>query len=98
MHRFNDWLAGRITDLVGTMWTAYLFAALALVSLPAALLSGDAIVIVGWVAQTFLQLVLLPIIMVGQNLQQQRHDALADQHAQALVKLDAIHEAVAADR
>ncbi len=94
MRRFNERVAARITDLVGTMWTAYLFAALALVSLPAALLSGDAIVIVGWVAQTFLQLVLLPIIMVGQALQQQRHDALAEQHAQALGKLDAIHAAI----
>ncbi|UFU14649.1 hypothetical protein LQK89_02810 [Curtobacterium sp. C1] len=94
MRRFNERVAARITDLIGTMWTAYLFAALALVSLPAALLSGDAIVIVGWVAQTFLQLVLLPIIMVGQALQQQRHDALTEQHAQALGKLDAIHAAV----
>ncbi len=98
MRRFNERVAGRITDLVGTMWTAYLFAALALVSLPAALLSGDAIVIVGWVAQTFLQLVLLPIIMVGQALQQQRHDALAEQHAQALGKLDAIHAAVTTEQ
>lgn len=51
------------------MWTAYAFAALALISLPAALRSGSLIVIVAWIAQTFLQLVLLPVIMVGQNLQ-----------------------------
>ena len=49
------------------MWCAYIFAALALISLPAALKTGDVVVIVGWVAQTFLQLVLLSIIMVGQN-------------------------------
>lgn len=51
------------------MWTGYLFAALALISLPAAIASHDRLVIVAWIAQTFLQLVLLPIIMVGQNVQ-----------------------------
>lgn len=49
------------------MWCAYIFAALALISLPAALKTGDVVIIVAWVAQTFLQLVLLSIIMVGQN-------------------------------
>lgn len=49
------------------MWCAYIFALIAFISLPAAIKSGDAIVIVAWVAQTFLQLVLLSIIMVGQN-------------------------------
>ena len=53
------------------MWCAYIFAAIALISLPSAIKSGDIIVIVAWVAQTFLQLVLLSIIMVGQNVQSQ---------------------------
>jgi len=39
--------------------------------------SGDVIVIVSWVAQTFLQLVLLPIIIVGQNVIQAANDARA---------------------
>jgi hypothetical protein len=51
------------------MWAAYLFVGLALISLPAAIASGNELVIVAWIAQTFLQLVLLPIIIVGQNLQ-----------------------------
>jgi uncharacterized membrane protein len=58
-----------ITKKVGTMWCAVLFALLALISLPAALASGNALIIVAWAAQTFLQLVLLPVIIVGQNLQ-----------------------------
>ena len=58
-----------ITKSVGTMWAAYAFFALSLVSLPAALMTGDTVIIIAWVAQTFLQLVLLPIIIVGQNLQ-----------------------------
>jgi hypothetical protein len=65
--RFNRWLAVKVTNGVGTMWCAYAFAALALVSLPAAIMSGNAVLIVSWISQTFLQLVLLSIIIVGQN-------------------------------
>src|SRR3979490_750316 len=66
---FNAKLALVITRSVGTMTCAYVFAAIALISLPAAITSGQVIVIVAWVAQTFLQLVLLSIIMVGQTVQ-----------------------------
>ena len=59
----------QITRWVGTPVTVALFAALALVSLPGALATGSTIIIVAWVAQTFLQLVLLPLIMVGQQAQ-----------------------------
>ena len=76
--RFNTWLAVRVTRTVGSMWIAYLFACIALISLPAAIHSGDVIVIVSWVAQTFLQLVLLPIIIVGQNVIQAANDARAE--------------------
>jgi hypothetical protein len=65
--RFNAWLAVKITDGVGTMWCAYAFAALALIGLPAALRPGGE-GIIAWIAQTFLQLVLLSIIIVGQNI------------------------------
>jgi hypothetical protein len=67
VNSFNTKLAAKITSGVATMWCAYIFAGIALVSLPAALKSGNLIVIVSWIAQTFLQLVLLSIIMVGQN-------------------------------
>ena len=67
--RFNNRFGLRITKSVGTMWAAYAFAILAMISLPAALMSGSAIIIVAWIAQTFLQLVLLPVIIVGQNIQ-----------------------------
>ncbi|MHB1009716.1 MAG: hypothetical protein ACYC1E_10880 [Propionibacteriaceae bacterium] len=60
---------GRITRVVGTMWCAIAFAILALVSLPGAIASGSLVTIVSWIAQTFLQLVLLSVIMVGQDLQ-----------------------------
>ena len=66
--KFNYWLAKKITDGVATMWCAYLFAVLALISLPSAIKTHDVVTIVAWIAQTFLQLVLLSIIMVGQNI------------------------------
>jgi hypothetical protein len=67
MQRFNARFAVLVTDGVGTMWCAYVFAALALVSLPEAIKSHSAVTIVSWISQTFLQLVLLSVIMVGQN-------------------------------
>jgi hypothetical protein len=68
LHRagFNGRIAGVITEGVGTMWCAYAFAALALVALPQAI-HGGALTIVQWISQTFLQLTLLSIIMVGQQ-------------------------------
>jgi hypothetical protein len=70
----NERIGLGVTKRVGTMWAAYVFFGLSLVSLPAALGSGNVIVIVSWVAQTFLQLVLLPIIIVGQNIQAKSSD------------------------
>lgn len=63
---FNATLAKWITEGVGTMWCAYAFAALSLVALPQAINHG-LLSIVQWVSQTFLQLVLLSVIMVGQQ-------------------------------
>jgi hypothetical protein len=65
--RFNAWFAVKITNGIGTMWCAYAFAALALVSLPSAINSHSPVVLVSWISQTFLQLVLLSVIIVGQN-------------------------------
>lgn len=74
---FNAKLALVITRSVGTMACAYVFAAIALISLPAAISSGQVIIIVAWIAQTFLQLVLLSIIMVGQSVQAAASDVRA---------------------
>lgn len=79
MARFNSRFALVITLAVGSMWCAYLFAVLAFVSLPSVLANGSMIIIVGWIAQTFLQLVLLPVIIVGQNLQAAASDKRAQQ-------------------
>ena len=77
--RLNAKIGLKITVIVGTMWCAYLFTVLALISAPAAFNTGQPLIMVAWIAQTFLQLVLLPIIIVGQNVQA----AAADARAQA---------------
>ena len=91
---FNSWLAVTITDVVGTMWCAYAFALLALVSLPQAISAGTA-ALVAWIAQTFLQLVLLSIIMVGQKVAADKSDRQLEQtfkDAEELLKVsDEIH-------
>ncbi len=75
---FLDKVALFITKIVGTMWCAIAFTILALISLPHAISSGVPTTI-SWIAQTFLQLVLLSIIMVGQNLQSRHSELRADE-------------------
>ena len=78
-----------LTSIVGTMWAAYLFSILAFVSFPSAIRSGNSIIIVAWIAQTFLQLVLLPIIIVGQNIQAKAADKRSEdtyKDAEAVLK------------
>jgi hypothetical protein len=94
---FNSWLAVKITSIVGTMWCAYAFACLALVSLPEAIKAGTA-PLIAWVAQTFLQLVLLSIIMVGQKVAAAKSDKQLEQtyyDAEALLQIsDDMHKLV----
>jgi hypothetical protein len=90
--RFNNKLAVGITERVGTMTAAYVFSCISLMALPATLhlispstfgffpnwLVGTSLIsLIAWVAAYFLQLVLLPIIMVGQNVQAKASDARA---------------------
>lgn len=94
---FNGKLALYITNAVSTMWCAYIFAAIALISLPNAIQSGTSAIIT-WIAQTFLQLVLLSVIMVGQKVAATASDKQALQtykDAEALLKIqDEIHKLV----
>ena len=76
--RLNARIGLKITVVVGTMWCAYLFTLLALVSVDSAFRTGSIVIIVAWIAQTFLQLVLLPIIIVGQNVQAAAADSRAE--------------------
>jgi hypothetical protein len=74
---FNGRLALLLTTAVGTMWAAYAFAVLALIALPSAL-GGGLLPIIQWISQTFIQLVMLSVIMVGQNIVSRAADKRAD--------------------
>jgi hypothetical protein len=89
--RFNKWLAIKVTTGVGSMTCAYIFSVIALISLPAILsqfqafhttfpswlVKASLIALVSWIAQTYIQLVLLSVIIVGQNIQSAASDARA---------------------
>lgn len=86
---FNGQLAVLITRGVGSMWCAYIFAAIALISLPEAIHLGI-FAIITWISQTFLQLVLLSVIMVGQQVLARASDRQALQtyrDAEAILEL-----------
>ena len=78
---FNTQIAVWLTEHVGTMWTAYAFAVLAIIGLFAilGLLSPIIALLIAWISQTFLQLVLLPVIMVGQNVLGRKSELQADE-------------------
>jgi hypothetical protein len=75
---FNGHVAVLLTNAVGTMICAYVFAFLAVLGFPGltVTLSGISYSSAGvtgqnyvqWISQTFIQLVMLSIIMVGQNI------------------------------
>jgi hypothetical protein len=94
--RLNRWLAVHITRGVGTMYCAYAFVLLTLVSAPAAFSSGSSVLIVSWISQTFLQLVFLPILAVGQAVLSEAGDvrakAVYDDVTAILAELQAIQE------
>jgi hypothetical protein len=90
----NNHLALWITKGVGTMWAAYIFVLIALVSLPqaaAAFLNGDTVTGVTWLSQSFLQLVLLPILLVGQRVIAAAQDARAETDHETLTALHRIN-------
>lgn len=74
----NGRIALIVTTAVGTMWCAYAFAVVAFVALPDALNSGSILPMVQWFSQTFIQLVMLSVIMVGQNIQGRASDKRAE--------------------
>jgi hypothetical protein len=74
----NGKVALTLTTVVGTMWCAYAFALLALVALPSALQGGSLLNLIQWISQTFIQLVMLSVIMVGQNILGRASDKRAE--------------------
>jgi len=78
---FNTRLAVVLTQYTGTMWTAYIFTVLAIIGLFGLLgwLNPFVFLLTTWISQQFLQLVLLPVIMVGQNVLGRKTELQADE-------------------
>jgi ABC-type multidrug transport system fused ATPase/permease subunit len=77
----NTKIAILLTNSVGSMWTAYLFVVIAIVGLFAILgvFSPLVALLVAWASQTLIQLVLLPVIMVGQNVLNRKAELQAEE-------------------
>jgi hypothetical protein len=75
-------LGEKITNKVGTMWCAVLFAILAIAGLPKALSENN---FVDWLIQDFLQLVLMSVILVGQDVQSKKTEKLIKETHRASV-------------
>ncbi len=90
--RVNTWLAVSITKSVGTMWAAYVFTLIA-VGGAVAVITNNAFwtAVSVLISQTFLQLVLLPIIIVGQNVISASQDARAEADHLTLTTLHTIN-------
>lgn len=83
IERFNRKVGEGVTNAVATMWCAYAFALIAFISFPQAMHDSftggfKPLPLITWLAQTFLQLVLLAVILYGQNLSQAKADARAE--------------------
>lgn len=90
--KFNYWIAVKITKGVGTMWCAYAFLMIDLIMLPPVIAANSIMVWVTYIAQTVLQLVLLPIIMVGQNVIQTQNESKADTDHRTLTYLATLQD------
>jgi hypothetical protein len=96
MKRINEWLdkiAVKITGAVGSMWCAIIFTVIALTSLPDVIIqcTKDSTIapIIQWVAQTFLQLVLLSIILKGQNISGEKQEQIISRINENTLKTEA---------
>jgi hypothetical protein len=93
MNRFNEWLALSITRRVGTMACAYAFSIIAIVALPQAIHDSfydkgfQPLPLVTWTSQSFLQLTLLAIIMVGQGVQSRKTEERDNEQFNAVMEI-----------
>jgi hypothetical protein len=90
--KFNYWIAVKITNGVGTMWCAYAFLVIDFIMLPPVIAANNVMVWISYIAQTVLQLVLLPIIMVRQNVIQTQNESKADTDHQTLTNMATLQD------
>ncbi len=74
-NKFNQKFAVWIGTHVGSMYCFYLFNVLALLSAKAAFQTHNLVPIINWVSSNWIQLILLPAIMVAQNIAQDAQEA-----------------------
>jgi hypothetical protein len=90
--QFNTRLAVMITRSVGTMWCAYVFSVIGIASLVGAFTGNTSLALIaGGISSYFLQLVLLPVIIVGQNVISASQDARAEADHLTLTTLHAMN-------
>lgn len=101
MKKLNAWLdkiALKITGAVGSMWCAIIFTILALTSLPSiiaqSIQTSSIAPLIQWIAQTFLQLVLLSIILKGQNIGSEQLERVIERINENTAKTEAAAERI----
>jgi low affinity Fe/Cu permease len=75
----NDRVAILFGNLLGSPWAIYLFIVIAFVSLPEVIRSNDIVLIIGWLAQTFIQLVALAILQAKAVIDGKHSEAVANE-------------------
>jgi len=92
INKINDKIAISITKLVSTMWCVYLFAGMVMIPL----FAPSTTTVIQFISSAFLQLVFLPLILVGQDLLGQKSEARAQQDHDTIMaemaEIRAIHQ------
>ena len=79
---FTEKIAVWVTDHIGTI-EFFLFCNL---MVACTLIFPKTVTVIQFVSSAWLQLVLLPLIMIGQNIQNKENDRIANKHYQILLK------------
>lgn len=90
--RFNDRFAIWIGTHVGSMYCFYLFNVIAFLSLKSALETHNLVPIINWVSSNWIQLILLPAIMVAQNIAQAAQEAKTETDHETLTYLATLQD------
>ena len=77
-YKFNQKFAVWIGTHVGSMYCFYLFNVIALLSAKSAFQTHNLVPIINWVSSNWIQLILLPAIMVAQNIAQDATEAKSE--------------------
>lgn len=78
-----DWLAVKLTKSVGTMWCFFAFCVLAIIPI----VIPQSLPVVQFISSAFLQLILLPLIIVGSNLQNRHSELRAEDEYEKTIAL-----------